>query len=194
MKFTVTPAPKLTVVNDCWKLVMKPVMTTLAVVPACAVPGKELTSAGTPASTLNPPTFVATSAPVVTVGVYEVMVAVGLMVMLATPSVASLATNELTVMPEPKLATLQLGAQPAAVLKWVNAPVSATLIVDPCVPVGGFTALSCAEPLLTVKPPRIVATSPPVVRTTLYAPSGVLLGMEMPTVALVRLLTVSDVT
>ena len=52
--------------------------------------------------------------PVTTVTLREAIVAVWLMLITATACVASLAVVERTLMPAPKLATLQLGAQPAA--------------------------------------------------------------------------------
>ena len=105
-----------------------PVITTLVVVPAWAKLGVAEMMAGTPASTLKPPVMEAVSAaPVVTVTLREPIVAPCAMVTLwATAWVASLAVVEPTVMPAPKLATLQLGAQPAAVLKCVNRPVRFT--------------------------------------------------------------------
>jgi len=127
MKFTVTPEPKLTVEKPAWKVVNWPLTTTLRVVPAWPKVGRTVVMAGTPASTLKPPVIEAVSGPVTTDTLREAMVAVGLMMTLwATAWVASLAVVEPTVMPAPKLATLQLGAQPAAVLKCVNWPVRLT--------------------------------------------------------------------
>jgi hypothetical protein len=106
----------------------------LAVVPAWAVVGFMLSSVGTPARTLNPPVMVAVVPLVVTETFREPMVAVGLMVMLATADVEPLTVSELTVMPAPKLAVL------LPCTKFVNRPVIVTVaIVEPCVPVGGDT-------------------------------------------------------
>ena len=68
MKLTVIPEPKLTFVNASWKLVNVPLMTMLPVAPAWMVPGATVVNAGTPAVTLKPPVRVATSPPVVMVG------------------------------------------------------------------------------------------------------------------------------
>src|SRR5271157_6128025 len=83
MKLTVIPEPKLTCEKAAWKVVNTPLMTTLAVEPAWAEDGLTVVKVGTPARTEKPPVIEATSGPVVTVGVYEPMVAVVLMVMLA---------------------------------------------------------------------------------------------------------------
>ena len=124
--------------------------------------GKAESSEGTPASTLKPPVMEAIWPPVVTVTLREPMVAVGLMVMLATAVVGLVTVSELTVMPAPKLAML------VPLTQFVKTPVRLTFsLISPCVPVGGLTAEMAGDPPETVKPPRMVATSPPVVSTTL---------------------------
>ena len=168
IKFTLTPEPKLTVEKPAWKVVNSPTMTTLAVVPAWAKFGVAESSCGTPASTLKPPVIEAVSPPVTTVTLREAIIAVWLMLITATACVASLAVVERTLIPAPKLATLQLGAQPPALLKCVNWPVSVTLrLFAPWVPVGGLTLERYGLPTVTVKAPSWVATSPPVVNETL---------------------------
>src|SRR5580700_4317423 len=84
MKLTVIPDPKLTCEKAAWKVVNWPLMTTLAEEPAWAEDGLTVVKAGTPARTEKPPVIEATSEPVVTLGVYEPMVAVRPMVILAT--------------------------------------------------------------------------------------------------------------
>ena len=125
MKLVVIPEPKPTVEVACAKLEKAPSITTLRVAPAVPVPGVAEVSAGTPARTEKPPVMLATWPPVVTVTLREAIVAVGLMVMFATASVASETVSELTVMPAPKFATLVL------LTHAVYRPVSATLIVVP---------------------------------------------------------------
>ena len=71
------------------------------------------------------------SDPVVTVTLRGPSVVVGCTVMLAWIEVALDAVTVPTVMPVPKLTVLQLGEQPAAVLKSVNFPVSVTVSVWP---------------------------------------------------------------
>src|SRR5665213_1684565 len=92
-------------------------------------------------------------------------------------------------MPAPKLATL------VPLTQEVKSPVSATeRLVSPWCPVGGLTLEIVPLPEPTENPPRMVATSPPVVRVTLYAPTAVEHGTETVTLACDASVTLKFVT
>jgi hypothetical protein len=66
--------------------------------------------------------------------------------------------------------------------------------VSPWWPVAGLTDETCGVPAVTVNPPRIVATSPPVVRVTLYDPVAVEPGIDRFRLACLGSATVTPVT
>ena len=66
--------------------------------------------------------------------------------------------------------------------------------VCPCCPLLGFTVVSTAVPLLTVKPFVRVTTSAPVVTDTLRAPAAAAASMFTTAVAVVAVFTVSEAT
>ncbi len=110
------------------------------------------------------------------------------MVMFTVAWVALLTETEFTVIPAPKLATV------VPLTKFVSWPVTLTSSVSACRPVDGATFEIDGRPAVTVNAFASVATSPSVVAVTVYAPSVACEPIDTFAVALVGLVTSSDVT
>src|ERR1035437_1612313 len=160
------------------------------VAPCAPVFGFTRVMTGVAALTVKPLTRLADSPPVVAVTLRRPGADDGLMVMLAVAWVGSVTVTELIVIwPSPKLTLVVPDA------KFVFVPtIAMPRLLAPWLPLFGVRVLIAAGPAVTLKPLISVTTSPPMVMVTLRKPVFAVGVMVTETVALVELLTVTELT
>ena len=121
---------------------------------------------GVPCTTVNPLRSVTDSLPVVTITLRGPAAAPAAIAIGTEASVGPLTVTVPTLMPAPKNAVVTWG------VKLVKAPFSITVRLVPWIAETGLIENSVGCPGVTVKPPTSWATSAPVVRTTVRAPSA----------------------